>query len=87
MTVVPGQALFPLGNGRSTSVTTNQGRPLGHFIRISITTTVASALKTYYAYGRAFYCCAVGLPAGVLNHFWIQMAVSRRTMVSELKRR
>jgi hypothetical protein len=43
-----------------------QVRPPGHFKDVSITTPVVSALKK--------------VPADILNHFWIQVAVS------ELKR-
>ena len=43
--------------------------PRGHFKHISITTPVVSALKNYYI--QSF----LEIPTGVLNHFWIQVAV------------
>jgi hypothetical protein len=52
------------------SVTVIQGGPSGYFIPISITTPVASALKS---------CCIIWsfqeVPADTLNHFLIQVAV------------
>jgi hypothetical protein len=54
----------------SKSVSFIQVRPLGHFIHISITTPVVSALKNYYI--ESF----LEAPADILNHFWIQVAVS-----------
>jgi hypothetical protein len=44
--------------------------PWGVFIHISITTPVVSALKNYYI--QKF----LEVPADILNHFWIQVAVS-----------
>jgi hypothetical protein len=44
--------------------------PLGYFIHISITTAIASALKNYYI--ESF----LEVPTDILNHFWIQVAVS-----------
>jgi hypothetical protein len=52
------------------SVTFIQVGPLGYFINISITTPVVSALKNYYI--QSF----LEVPADILNHFWIQVAVS-----------
>jgi hypothetical protein len=44
--------------------------PPGYFILILITTPVVSALKNYYI--ESF----LEVPADILNHFWIQVAVS-----------
>ena len=53
------------------SVTAIQVGPLEHFIHISITTPVVSALKNY-DYAWSF----LEVPADILNHFWVQVAVS-----------
>jgi hypothetical protein len=60
-----------------------QGKPLGCFIHIYITTPIVSALKNYYRLS------FLEVPTDILNHFWIQVTVSLlkpRTAVSELKR-
>jgi hypothetical protein len=43
--------------------------PLGYTAHISITTSVAFALKNYYTQG------FLEVPADILNHFWIQIQV------------
>jgi hypothetical protein len=45
-------------------------RPPGHFIHISITTLIVSALKNYHAWS------FLEVLTGILNHFWNQVAVS-----------
>jgi hypothetical protein len=52
------------------SVAFVQVRPPGYFIHITITTPIISALKNYYIYS------FLEVPADILNHFWIQVAVS-----------
>ena len=52
--------------------TLNTGRPPRCFIHISITTTIASALKTIVH--RDFL--KFKLKTNILNHFWIQVAIS-----------
>jgi hypothetical protein len=47
-----------------------QGGPPGYFVNVSIATPVVSALKNYYT--QIF----LEVPADILNHFWIQIAVS-----------
>ena len=52
-----------------------QDRPLGYFTHVSITTPVVqyaviSALKNYHTQG------FLEVPADILKHFWIQVAVS-----------
>jgi hypothetical protein len=48
------------------SVPVFQGRPPGYFARVSITTPIVPAWKTYHTWG------FLEVPAGILNHFWIQ---------------
>jgi hypothetical protein len=43
---------------------------LGHFINVSITTPVVSALENYYIQS------LLEVPADICNHLWIQVAVS-----------
>jgi hypothetical protein len=52
------------------SVAFFQVRPLGWFIHISVITPVVSALKNYYTWG------SLEVPTDILNHFWMQVAVS-----------
>ena len=47
-----------------------QVRPPGYFVHVSITTPIVSALKSYYRWG------FLEVPTDILNHFWIQVAVS-----------
>jgi hypothetical protein len=47
-----------------------QVRPPGYFTNVSITTPIVSALKNYYRYS------FLEAPTDILNHFWIQVAVS-----------
>jgi hypothetical protein len=49
------------------SVAIVPGAPLGHFAHISTTTPVVSTFKNY---------CILEAPVDILNHFWIQVAVS-----------
>jgi hypothetical protein len=47
------------------------------YIHISITTPIAPALKNYHTAPGAFYCIIEAeAPTDILNHFWIQVAIS-----------
>jgi hypothetical protein len=47
-----------------------QARPPGYFSHVSITTPVVSALKNYYVWS------FLDVSTDILNHFWIQVALS-----------
>jgi hypothetical protein len=51
-------------------MTVIQVGPPGYFTNVSITTPIVSALKNYYRLG------FLEVPTDILNHFWIQVAVS-----------
>jgi hypothetical protein len=53
-----------------TPVNKIQVGPPGYFIHVSITTPAVSALKNYYRWS------FLEVPTDILNHFWIQVAVS-----------
>ena len=65
---------YPGGSTRITaagmSVPIFQVCPLGHFLHVFITTPIVSALNNYYT--ERF----LEVPKGILNNFWIQIAVS-----------